>query len=95
MAKLPVKQASALADSMAKQGLSGSIMMGKKMPMKADAEMDDPEPMEDDKSELDHCLSDVADAVVSGDKEAIVSCLKDLVDCIKQDDKGQDEEMEE
>lgn len=93
---LPTKLASKLADSMAKNGLSGSISMGKTkaMPMKPpmddgeeDGAMDSPD---EDKSELDHCISETADAIASGDKAGIESALRDLIDCIKTEDEQED-----
>lgn len=90
---LPVKLAGKLADSMAKSGLSGSISMGKskmlpmKKPMEDDGDMESPD---EDKSELDHCISETADAFVSGDKSAIESALHDLIECIKEEDTEED-----
>lgn len=99
MKKLPMKQASDLADSMAKHGLSGSIMMGSKMPKKSMSDMMPKDSMPDDemhepdqdKSEMDMCIADCADAMMSGDKDKMMSALHDLVDCIKSDDEMQDE----
>jgi len=70
-----------LADIMAKHGVGMSAK-----PDDGDADMP-----EGDDSEMEHCLTGVADAVASGDKEAIKSALRDLVDCIKHDDMEQDE----
>ena len=100
MGKMPMKKASDLADSMAKHGLSGSIMMGSKMPKKSMSDMmpkdsmsDDDDAPDDSKSEMDMCIDDCADAIMSGaDREAIVKSLHDLVDCIKSGDMSQDED---
>lgn len=93
--KMPMKQASDLASTMAKHGIPGSISMAK--PMKDDP-MDDMEP-EDGKpedgeegDELSHCVSDLAEAITGGDVDAIKSALMDLVDCIKEEDYSQDQQ---
>ena len=82
---LPKAQALDLAKSMADKGLSGSISMAEpvKGPPKDDSEGD---------SELESCISDLADAMVSGDKEHIVESLHHFVDCLKSEDESQDEE---
>ena len=60
--------------------------------MEEDGEKESPE---EDKSEMESCLSDVAEAVMSKNKDAIVSTLRDLVDCIKQDDEEVDQGEEQ
>ncbi len=97
MAVLPMSKAKGLGDFMAKRGVAAIAMKAKpayddKPSSDSGDEESDPADEDKDKSELEHCVSDVADAVESGDKEAIKSALMDLVDCIKQDDSDQDSE---
>lgn len=91
---LPLKQASKLGDIMAKHGISGSISMKKSSKPSIDDEEVDVE-SEDDQSELELCISDLADAVVAGDKDSVKSALRDLVDCIKYEDEEQDAQLGE
>ena len=74
----------ALSSIMSKHGVGAATAA----PPSDGDEMDKPE----GDSEMDHCVDEVADAVVSGDKDAIVSALKDLIDCLKQDDMEQDQD---
>jgi hypothetical protein len=90
---LPVRKAMDLAKDMSEKGISGSISMGKpkSMPMGDDeAEAD----MPDEKDGIEACVSDIVDALTSGDKEKAVQCLMELVDRIKSDDAMSDQEAE-
>lgn len=93
---LPVKQAAKLADTMAKSGLSGSIMMGKKAPAYgAEPPEDDGadgEAPEQEGSEMDSCIDDVAEAMMSGDKDSLKSALHALVECIQHEDEEEDQQ---
>lgn len=91
MAKLPVKQAASLADSMAKQGLSGSIMMGKKSPMPA--EEDHSDDYSDDGDGLKAVCDELADVLSDGDpekKDKIMSLLDEFKDRLQAKDMEQD-----
>jgi hypothetical protein len=60
------------------------------MPPPPDNGADDMGDDSDSMSEMDHCISDVADAIVSGDKDQIMSSLKDLFEAAKEEDSDQD-----
>lgn len=80
MALLPAKDASSLA----------SIMKGKMGPSEPDESAPSYDDAPEGQSELDSCISDVADAVASGDKAGIVSALHALVETLKSEDVEQD-----
>lgn len=89
MAKLPMQQASKLAETMAKHNVPGMIAMGKP---KADDGEDPEDKTDGDKPEMEHCLEECVTAFMSQDKEHMMSALRDLVDCIKEEDEEQDQE---
>jgi hypothetical protein len=45
--------------------------------------------------ELDTCVNEVADAIVSGKREAIVTALHKLHDCMVEEDEEKDHEEED
>lgn len=92
MAVLPADKAKGLGDIMAKNGLGASLAMKGPSEPSADEDADAPE---DDQSELDLCIADLADAVVAGDKDSIKAAFRDLVDCIKYEDEEQDAQLGE
>lgn len=90
MAKLPVKQAADLAQAMSKHGLSGSIMMGKKMP----APMVDDESSEEKSDPSEDVCADLAKELSDGDtaKEArIHQLLLEFKDYLQNQDEEQDD----
>ena len=79
-----------LAKIAASNGISGLSLGNPKK--KYDDEMPAEDMPEDKPDDMQACLSDLSDAIISGDKDAIMSGLQELIDRIGAKDEEQDQQ---